>query len=125
MTGTRPYPTNGGGRALLGAPGETFRRETFRSAQASLASALGGGSAALGEAPNLAPSARTVHGLDPRGSGPLFFMFIRPQPYTCLGIEWEARRFPLRSSVEPDVSCMFNLQIHVSRMDTACTLYVS
>ena len=30
-------------------------------------------------------------GLDPRGSGLLqtvFFMFIRPQPYTCLGIEW-------------------------------------
>ena len=81
-------PNERGGRALLGAPGETFRRETFRSAQASLASALGGGSAALGEAPNLAPSARTVHGLDPRGSGPLFFMFIRPQPYTCLGIEW-------------------------------------
>ena len=26
--------------------------------------------------------------LDPRGSGLLFFMFIRPQPYTCLGIEW-------------------------------------
>ena len=25
--------------------------------------------------------------LDPRGSGLLFFMFIRPQPYTCLGIE--------------------------------------
>jgi hypothetical protein len=25
-------------------------------------------------------------GLDPRGSGLLFFMFIRPQPYTCLGI---------------------------------------
>jgi hypothetical protein len=24
--------------------------------------------------------------LDPRGSGLLFFMFIRPQPYTCLGI---------------------------------------
>ena len=23
-----------------------------------------------------------------RGSGLLFFMFIRPQPYTCLGIEW-------------------------------------
>ena len=23
----------------------------------------------------------------PRGSGLLFFMFIRPQPYTCLGIE--------------------------------------
>ena len=55
-------PNERGGRALLGAPGETFRRETFRSAQASLASALGGGSAALGEAPNLAPSARTVHG---------------------------------------------------------------
>ena len=53
-------PNERGGRALLGAPGETFRRETFRSAQASLASALGGGSAAPGEAPNLAPSARTV-----------------------------------------------------------------
>ena len=26
--------------------------------------------------------------LDPRGSGLLFFMFIRPQPYICLGIEW-------------------------------------
>ena len=26
--------------------------------------------------------------VDPRGSGLLFFMFIRPQPYTCLGIEW-------------------------------------
>ena len=27
--------------------------------------------------------------LDPRGSGLLFFMFIRrPQPYTYLGIEW-------------------------------------
>ena len=26
--------------------------------------------------------------LDPRGSGLLFFMFTRPQPYTCLGIEW-------------------------------------
>jgi hypothetical protein len=28
--------------------------------------------------------------LDPRGSGLLFFnfMFIRPHPYTCLGIEW-------------------------------------
>jgi hypothetical protein len=25
---------------------------------------------------------------DPRGGGLLFFMFIRPQPYTCLGIEW-------------------------------------
>ena len=25
--------------------------------------------------------------VDPRGSGLLFFMFIRPQPYTCLGIE--------------------------------------
>ena len=25
--------------------------------------------------------------LDPRGSGLRFFMFIRPQPYTCLGIE--------------------------------------
>ena len=24
----------------------------------------------------------------PRGSGLLFFMFIRAQPYTCLGIEW-------------------------------------
>jgi hypothetical protein len=23
-----------------------------------------------------------------RGSGLLFFMFVRPQPYTCLGIEW-------------------------------------
>ena len=26
--------------------------------------------------------------VDPRGSGLLFFMFIRPHPYTCLGIEW-------------------------------------
>jgi hypothetical protein len=26
--------------------------------------------------------------VDPRGSGLLFFMCIRPQPYTCLGIEW-------------------------------------
>ena len=26
--------------------------------------------------------------VDPRGRGLLFFMFIRPQPYTCLGIEW-------------------------------------
>jgi len=26
--------------------------------------------------------------LDPRGSGLLFFMFIRPHPYTCLGNEW-------------------------------------
>jgi hypothetical protein len=25
--------------------------------------------------------------VDPRGSGLLFFMFIRPHPYTCLGIE--------------------------------------
>ena len=25
--------------------------------------------------------------VDPRGRGLLFFMFIRPQPYTCLGIE--------------------------------------
>jgi hypothetical protein len=25
--------------------------------------------------------------LDPRGSGQLFFMFIRPHPYTCLGID--------------------------------------
>ena len=25
--------------------------------------------------------------VDPRGSGLLFFMFIRAQPYTCLGIE--------------------------------------
>ena len=24
--------------------------------------------------------------VDPRGSGLLFFMFIRPHPYTCLGI---------------------------------------
>ncbi len=25
--------------------------------------------------------------VDPRGSGLLFFMFIRPHPYTCLGTE--------------------------------------
>ena len=31
---------------------------------------------------------RVGSGLDPRGSGLLFFMFIRPQPYTCLGMEW-------------------------------------
>ena len=35
---------------------------------------------------------------DPRWSGILFFMFIRAQPYTCLGIEWltqggESERF--------------------------------
>ena len=30
--------------------------------------------------------------LDPRGSGLLFFMFIRPQPYTCLGIECTVTR---------------------------------
>jgi hypothetical protein len=29
--------------------------------------------------------------LDTRGSGLLFFMFIRPQPYTCLGSEWSVR----------------------------------
>jgi len=28
-----------------------------------------------------------IRPLDPRGSGLLFFMFIRPHPYTCLGIE--------------------------------------
>ena len=27
--------------------------------------------------------------VDPRGSRLLFFMFIRPPPYTCLGIEWQ------------------------------------
>ena len=32
----------------------------------------------------------TETNLDPRGSGLLFFMFIRPQPYTCLGIECKA-----------------------------------
>ena len=26
--------------------------------------------------------------LDPRGSGQLYLMCIRPQPYTCFGIEW-------------------------------------
>ena len=31
--------------------------------------------------------ARELKMVDPRGSGQLFFMFIRPQPYTCLGIE--------------------------------------
>ena len=30
---------------------------------------------------------RELKMVDPRGSGQLFFMFIRPQPYTCLGIE--------------------------------------
>ena len=25
--------------------------------------------------------------VDPKGSGLLFFMFLRAQPYTCLGIE--------------------------------------
>jgi hypothetical protein len=29
-----------------------------------------------------------VSAVDPRGSGLLFFMFIRPQPHTCLGTEW-------------------------------------
>ena len=61
MSGTRPYPTSSnGGAGPCWAPPAKFRRQTFRSAQASLASALGGGSAAPGEAPNLAPSARTV-----------------------------------------------------------------
>ena len=33
-----------------------------------------------------------AEGVDPRGSGLLFFMFIRPQPYTCLGIECAVSR---------------------------------
>jgi hypothetical protein len=32
-------------------------------------------------------AAPTSYILDPRGSGLLFFMFLRAQPYTCLGIE--------------------------------------
>ena len=36
--------------------------------------------------------------VDPRGSGLLFFMFIRPHPYTCLGIEW---RGPSRTAPAP------------------------
>jgi hypothetical protein len=39
--------------------------------------------------PGLSPRPALVeYFLDPRGSGLLFFMFIRPHPYTCLGIEW-------------------------------------
>ena len=38
--------------------------------------------------PGLSPRPALVeYFLDPRGSGLLFFMFIRPHPYTCLGIE--------------------------------------
>ena len=33
------------------------------------------------------PHAAPTYILDPRGSGLLFFMFLRAQPYTCLGIE--------------------------------------
>ena len=35
---------------------------------------------------------RELKMVDPRGSGQLFFMFIRPQPYTCLGIECHTHR---------------------------------
>ena len=37
--------------------------------------------------------------VDPRGSGPLFFMFIRPhEPYTCLGIECRGSPAATRSN---------------------------
>jgi len=35
----------------------------------------------------IVPHAAPTYILDPRGSGLLFFMFLRAQPYTCLGIE--------------------------------------